>query len=227
MYTRESPSQDYKELVTQYQMLHTKGNDIVSGEEIFNGISLIYYLNEIEMIINKEQCRSILDYGCGKALLYSEDKYNKLKLDKQGHVLSAPLPELWCLDYFALYDPGYEKHSKLPKGKYDGVICSDVIEHIDEKDSDWILKEIFSFARKFVFLTIACYEALKKFDNGRNVHVNVQKPEFWKEKLTKLSKDYPHLNIYTSLDVIIEDKNNKNNGHWESVPYVIERSKKC
>jgi 2-polyprenyl-3-methyl-5-hydroxy-6-metoxy-1,4-benzoquinol methylase len=35
---------------------------------------------------------------------------------------------------FALYDPGYPKHSALPKGKYDGVICTDVIEHIDEKD---------------------------------------------------------------------------------------------
>ena len=57
MYSRENPSQDYKELVTEYQMLHTKGNDIVSGEEIFNGISLIYYLNEVEMIINKERCR--------------------------------------------------------------------------------------------------------------------------------------------------------------------------
>ena len=227
MYSRENPSQDYKELVTEYQMLHTKGNDIVSGEEIFNGISLIYYLNEVEMIINKERCRSILDYGCGKALLYSKDKYNKLKLNKQGHVLAAPLPELWGLEYFALYDPGYEKHSAFPKGKYDGVICSDVIEHIDEKDSDWTLREIFSFSRKFVFLTIACYEALKKFDNGRNVHVNVKEPDFWKEKLNKLSKDYPHLNIYTSLDVIIEDKNNKNNGHWESVPYVIERSVRC
>ena len=81
MYSRENPSQDYKELVTEYQMLHTKGNDIVSGEEIFNGISLFYYLNEVEMIINKERCISILDYGCGKALLYSKDMFNKLNFN--------------------------------------------------------------------------------------------------------------------------------------------------
>jgi hypothetical protein len=222
MHSREKPSQDYKELLDEYKLLHTNGNDIVSGKDIFNGISLVYYLKDIEGIINQEYCRSILDYGCGKAWLYSEDKYKQIPIDKQGHLLPRPLPELWGLDYFSLYDPGYEKYNKLPKGKYDGVISSDVIEHIDEKDSDWVLNEIFSFARKFVFITIACYEALKKFSNGRNVHVNVKEPEFWKEKLNKLSKKYPYLNIYTALDVI---KGNK--GHWESIPYIIERKEKC
>ena len=174
----------------------------------------------------KEGAKSLLDYGCGKGKLYSPTEYNTLKLDKKGRRLNDSLPNLWQLDYYALYDPGYKEHNKLPKGKYDGVICTDVIEHIDENDCDWILDEIFSYGRKFVYVTIACYKALKTFDNGKNVHVNVQTPEYWKEKLNKLHKKYPYLNVYANMDVMIEDKEDKNYGKWRSQPYNIKREDK-
>ena len=137
------------------------------------------------------------------------EKYKNMKLNKKGQTLPKPLQKLWQLDYHALYDPAYPKHSKLPKGKYDAVICTDVIEHVDEKDADWILEEIFSYSRKFVLLTIACYKALKTFKDGRNVHVNVKTPEYWKEKLLQLHAKHPHLNIHYSLDVLEDEKAEK------------------
>ena len=206
MYNRENPSQDYKELVTQYQILHTKGLKDRPGNSFFNGISLAVHIERLTKLMLLEGVKSLLDYGCGKALLYDDMKYKEMPIDKNGQVLPKPLSKLWQLDYFSLYDPAYEKYSKLPKGKYDAVICTDVIEHIDEKDVDWILDEIFSYARKFVFVTIACYKALKKFEDGRNLHVNVKQPSYWKEKLLKLHNKYSHLNIHYSLD-IIKDEN--------------------
>ena len=206
MYNRENPSQDYKELVTQYQILHTKGLKDRPGNAFFNGISLAVHIERLTKLMLLEGVKSLLDYGCGKALLYDDMKYKEMPIDENGQVLSKPLSKLWQLDYFSLYDPAYEKYSKLPKGKYDAVICTDVIEHIDEKDVDWILDEIFSYARKFVFVTIACYKALKKFEDGRNLHVNVKQPSYWKEKLLKLHNKYSHLNIHYSLD-IIKDEN--------------------
>ena len=206
MYNRENPSQDYKELVTQYQILHTKGLKDRPGNAFFNGISLAVHIERLTKLMLLEGVKSLLDYGCGKALLYDDMKYKEMPIDKNGQVLPKPLSKLWQLDYFSLYDPAYEKYSKLPKGKYDAVICTDVIEHIDEKDVDWILDEIFSYARKFVFVTIACYKALKKFEDGRNLHVNVKQPSYWKEKLLKLHNKYSHLNIHYSLD-IIKDEN--------------------
>ena len=150
-----------------------------------------------------------MDYGCVKTLLYEYEKYKNSKLNKKGQTLPKSLPKLWQLDYHALYDPAYPKHSKVPKGKYDAVLCTDVIEHIDEKDADWILEEIFSYARKFVLLTIACYKALKTFKDGRNVHVNIKTPEYWTKKLLKLHEKHPHLNIHYSLDVIEDEKAEK------------------
>jgi len=196
MHNRDKPSQDYVDLLTEYKELH-------KDPKYFNGICLITHLNTVTHIMVEEGAKSLLDYGCGKALLYDKEKYKTMRLNK---VLPKPLQEMWQLDYHALYDPAYPKHSKLPKGKYDAVVCTDVIEHIDEKDVDWILEEIFSYSRKFVLLTIACYKALKTFKDGRNVHVNIKNPEHWKEKLLQLHDKHPHLNIYYSLDVV-EDEN--------------------
>ena len=202
MHNREQPSQDYVDLLTEYKELH-------KDTKYFNGICLITHLNTVTHIMLKEGAKSLLDYGCGKALLYDDEKYKNMKLNKKGQTLPKPLQKLWQLDYHALYDPAYPKHSKLPKGKYDAVICTDVIEHVDEKDADWILEEIFSYSRKFVLLTIACYKALKTFKDGRNVHVNVKTPEYWKEKLLQLHAKHPHLNIHYSLDVIEDEKAEK------------------
>ena len=202
MHNRDKPSQDYIDLLSEYKELH-------KDPKYFNGICLITHLNTVTHIMVEEGVKSLLDYGCGKALLYDEEKYKTMRLNKQGQVLPKPLQEIWQLDYHALYDPAYPKHSKLPKGKYDAVVCTDVIEHIDEKDVDWILEEIFSYSRKFVLLTIACYKALKTFKDGRNVHVNIKNPKHWKEKLLQLHKKHSHLNIHYSLDVIEDEKAEK------------------
>ena len=49
-----------------------------------------------------------------------------------------------------LYDPGVEEYSIYPKNKHDGVICTDVLEHIPEDD-------ILRFQ-----LVNACYECYEK-----------------------------------------------------------------
>ena len=202
MHSRAEPSQDYIDLLEEYKELH-------KDPKYFNGICLITHLNTVSNIIVEEGAKSVLDYGCGKAILYDDEKYKNMKLNKQGQTLPKSLPKLWQLDYYALYDPAYPKHSKVPKGKYDAVLCTDVIEHIDEKDVDWILEEIFSYSRKFVLLTIACYKALKTFKDGRNVHVNIKTPEHWTDKLLKLHDRHPHLNIHYSLDVLEDEEADK------------------
>ena len=49
----------------------------------------------------------------------------------------------------------------------------------------------------------------KPFKDGRNVHVNIKTPEYWKEKLLQLHKKHSHLNIHYSLDVIEDEKAEK------------------
>lgn len=52
------------------------------------------------------------------------------------------LKDIWRVDSITLYDPGYEPYSTLPVGDFDGVICTDVLEHCPEEDIPWIFKRI-------------------------------------------------------------------------------------
>ncbi|HKZ43150.1 MAG TPA: hypothetical protein VJ044_19485, partial [Candidatus Hodarchaeales archaeon] len=61
----------------------------------------------------------------------------------------------------------------------------DVLEHVPEEEIDEVLKEIFEYAQKFVFLSISTKLADKKFPDGENVHVCVKPPDWWLEKLPK------------------------------------------
>ena len=54
-----------------------------------------------------------------------------------------------------LYDPAVAKFSIYPNKKYDGVICTDVIEHIPEDDIMNFIQDIFDLSEKFVFIVVA------------------------------------------------------------------------
>ena len=126
----------------------------------FTGKSLRKYIETIDGLIEKYQCNTILDYGCGKAQFWPTQWHGKI----QG------------------YDPAYEKFNTEPTNA-DIVICTDVMEHIPLSEIDNILKHIHSLANKWTFFAIDTKKAKKKFSDGSNCHVTVQPPEWWREKL--------------------------------------------
>ena len=89
------------------------------------------------------------------------------------------------------YDPCHEPFSRLPEEKFDGVLCTDVLEHCPEEDVPWILDEIFGYARRFVFANAACYPARKHLPNGENAHCTIREPAWWRERLCETSARHP------------------------------------
>ncbi len=81
------------------------------------------------------------------------------------------------------------------------------MEHLPTQDLNWIIDRIMSFANKTVFLNIACYEALKKFSNGKNVHITVQEPKWWIDLINKIwyDKHRERINIYMAFEEV-EDR---------------------
>ena len=191
MYSVTKPSAEYTELIEEYKKLH-------KDPTIFPGKSITKYAHYVRSIIRDNKCKTLLDYGCGKGGLYEEK--NKSKLGK-------PLHKFLKIKNYTLYDPGLEKFSELPTGMYDMVICVDVMEHLPTQDLGWIIDRIMSFANKAVFLNIACYEALKKFPNGNNVHITVQEPEWWINLINKIwyDKHRERINIYMAFEEV-EDR---------------------
>ena len=121
----------------------------------FRGKSLKPHIEKINQLVEELDLVTLLDYGSGKG--------------KYIHRILADVTP---------YDPAYEPYSELPKCQFDGVICTDVMEHIPEEEIDENLERIFNYARDFVFFNISTKPAEKKLPNGENTHCTL-KPEDW------------------------------------------------
>ena len=184
------PSQDYYDLIDSYKVLHEQ-------EGKFKGISLAPLVPTLMSIIKQNKCKTLLDYGCGKAIPYDKDRCEEVGLKNT-------VQELCNIESFDLYDPAYEKYAELPDKKYDVVVCTDVLEHIAEQDIDYVLTQILSRSNKIVFLNISCRPAVKHFKEGKfkgkNVHISVFDPSWWGHKIGNIWNNFNHLKIYTLCD---------------------------
>ena len=181
------PSQEYHDLIDSYKVLHQE-------EGKFKGISLVPLVPTLMSLVKENNCKTLLDYGCGKAIPYDKNRCKEVDL-------RHPIQKLCNLKSFDLYEPAYEKYTTLPNKKYDIVVCTDVLEHIAEQDIDYVLTEILSHSKKIVFLNISCQPALKHFKEGKfkgkNVHISVFDPSWWGHKIGNIWNKFNHLKVYT------------------------------
>jgi hypothetical protein len=175
-YRRSDPSPRYRELIALYARMHIEGETTlgIPAEKTFCGSSLGPHIARIKRWIEHTGARTILDYGAGKGM-----QYRPQKIVVGGRPVADGVAEYWDVDEVRCFDPGYTPHSALPHGQFDGVICTDVLEHCPEEDLPWILDEIFGYARRFVYLNVACYPARKTLPNGENAHITVRSPQWW------------------------------------------------
>jgi hypothetical protein len=99
----------------------------------------------------------------------------------------------WGVAEIRCYDPGYAPFAELPTGSFDGVICTDVLEHCPEEDIPWIVEELFGFARKFVFANVACFPARKRLPSGGNAHCTIKPVKWWEEHVQQAARAKPEV----------------------------------
>jgi hypothetical protein len=178
-FTRENPSPRFRLLGELYRQVHETGLDQGAGAApVFAGGSLRDHLATVRRLAHHTGAKAVLDYGCGKGLLYRE---HDLKLPDGSTTPSVR--EYWNVEHIHLYDPGVEEFAQRPDGQFDGVVSTDVLEHIPEEDIGWVLGECFGFARRFLYMNIASYPAKKILPNGWNAHVTIQPPAWWRERI--------------------------------------------
>lgn len=146
-------------LIGQYEAMHDKGH--------FAGLSSLPYAGRIKELIDEYGARTILDYGCGKGHQYSR------------HDMSAG----WGVTV-SLYDPAVPGFTGKPR-KADGVVCIDVMEHIEKKDVPAVLHKIFGLAGKFAFFVICTRPSKKMLPDGRNCHLTIEPPSWWGGVITE------------------------------------------
>jgi len=146
----------------------------------FLGYSLKRNLEEIKQIVEKHKPKSLLDYGCGKGYQYLNRRYH----------------EYWGGLLPHCYDPGVVGLNAKPEGSFDGVLCTDVLEHVPEECIVEVLIDIFKYANKFVYLCICTRLARKTLPDGRNCHLTVKDEGWWEGILEGVSSSYSDISLY-------------------------------
>jgi hypothetical protein len=157
-----------RNLIAQYRRAAEDGAQ-------FRGLSVLRYADQIAELCYRHGASTVLDYGSGAGDAYLEPHFLQ---ERFGVTVT-------------LFDPAFPGHDKRPQGRFDGVICSDVLEHIDEADVGAFVRDLFDYATGFVWASVCCRPAKKRFRDGRNMHVTVRPLAWWQKRFEKVAAISP------------------------------------
>ncbi|KKL30389.1 hypothetical protein LCGC14_2368570 [marine sediment metagenome] len=118
------------------------------------------YARLVDRLYLDFDCKSALDYGCGKG--------------RMSQILSH-IP-------FRNYDPALVEFAGLPTPA-DLLICLDVMEHIEPDYLEAVLKHTSSLMRKVGLISVCTRAAYKNLPDGRNAHLIVESSKWWLPRL--------------------------------------------
>ena len=176
-----------QKLINMYAQMAESGyerTDHSLVEDAFSDFELRGYRTLVKKIFDEVGISSVLDYGCGGSD-WSIDGF-----DSDSNKSAC---EFFNLEKAYRYEPARELDERLP---VDCVISFDVLEHIFITDVPLVLRDMFRYANKLLFLNIACYPAAAKLPNGENAHITVREPIWWKGMLDSISIEFPEVKVY-------------------------------
>lgn len=124
------------------------------------GTTADQWLSVIKGLMTKHKPASVLDYGCGKAVL-------------AGHI-----------PFIQSYDPNVPGYD-IPPDAAELVLCVDVLEHIEPECIDAVLDDLRRLTKAVGFFVICTVPAVAVLSDGRNAHLIVESAEWWRDKIAK------------------------------------------
>ena len=169
---------DYAKIYSEMHEAHPKH---------FAGLTVRRHATAIAELVRRTSAKRLLDYGCGKGYQY----------------LAHRVHETWGGLLPHCYDIGVRQLAARPVGYFDGVICTDVLEHIAPEDVEAVIADVVSFVRDtaegneaFVLFGVDCGPSVQKsLAGGRDIHLTQQPPAWWESRIRAHARD--GLIIYT------------------------------
>ena len=122
----------------------------------------------VQFLKERRDVKTVLDFGAGQQTLMEYVRDN--------------LPH-WDQIVWTNYDPGIPGIDEAPEKQFDLIVSSDVLEHIEPEQLPAVLKWLYEHTKYYMFFLIACDPCYGKLPDGRNAHLIVETPEWWKDRL--------------------------------------------
>jgi hypothetical protein len=129
----------------------------------------------VKEILDSGEVNSFLDFGSGKGYL--------------SQAISEAYPHIKLYTYDPVTSP-----IDLPE-QVDMTYSSDVLEHVEVDMLEKTLDDLFTRTTKYHYHLIACHPAKKKLSDGRNAHLIIETPKWWKRQLQKYNWQIQHEKI--------------------------------
>lgn len=139
----------------------------------FTGKFLRPHAIYIKSIIDRLGCKSILDYGCGKGLQY------EWVIPSTGQTIE----QFWGVSV-TKYDPAYPPFAGEPNGRFDLVICTNVLGAIPVADLSWVIDRLYVLAGKALYVSERLGEARKQLGDNA-LRPSDWTDDDWKDALTR------------------------------------------
>jgi hypothetical protein len=123
------------------------GREFQESNKSWAGYDVVKYQQCIKDLVDRYGAKTILDYGCGKGRQYTDP------LPYAGEDHWQTFDQYLGVTVYR-YDPcvGGLETPPPPGTKFDGVICTQVLNSIPDEDLSWVAKELESYAEKFCFI---------------------------------------------------------------------------
>lgn len=147
----------------QNKELHATASYGVSGGKYADEVlSMLFGISSVSKF------HTMLDYGCGRGYL------KKTLVETFG----------WKGTIYE-YDPSIPEKAELPPSA-SLVVCTDVMEHVEEGKVDAVLKHIYDCSELMAYISISTRKASKNLPNGKNAHITLHPPSWWIDKVVKI-----------------------------------------
>lgn len=143
---------DYHDHIAAYSEMH--------AGRFYGSSATELHLDTVAKVVKELKPSSILDWGCGRSDLVAH-----FWLDGARHI--------------ERYDPAIPKYKTTPVGRFDLVLCCDVMEHIPLASVDRVLSEVKEHGAVALF-TISTKPARARLPDGRNAHVTLLTRDEWR-----------------------------------------------
>lgn len=127
-------SPDYYRALALTQQHHAE-------HKTFSGVFSWKQRRRIKPVIERFGVETVLDYGCGKGEQY----------EMRDAETGQSLVEFWGVDPVK-YDPGVPRFAAEPEGRFDLVICIQVLASIPRRDLPAVVDRLYGYARQAIFV---------------------------------------------------------------------------